>query len=128
MEIGAIPWVLALVTAAWFGWMAYRADRNATLWVVGGAAFGLVISTIVLGLGQASTIPFSDQQRTAEQIKWTTAAILIIAVGGWALSSGLHRHHLKLWQKIRPGAETAPANPPPKPPGAPAPKQVTAPR
>ncbi len=107
MEIGSIPWLLALVTAGWFGWMASQASRNVTLWAVGGAAFGLVTSTILLGLGQASTIPFSDHERTVAQIKWTTAAVLIILVGGWALTSGLHHHHLMLWRKIRPDSNSA---------------------
>lgn len=103
MEIGAIPWLLAIVTAGWFGWMAHRAARNVTLWAVGGAAFGLVVSTIILGLGHAASIPFSDHERAVDQIKWTTAAVVIIGVGGWALSSGLHRHHLKLWRKFTGG-------------------------
>jgi len=122
MEIGTIPWLLAIITAAWFWWMAWRAGRNVTLWAVGGAAFGLVISTIVLGLGQASSIPFSDHERTVGQIKWTAAAVLIIVAGGWALASGLHRHHLMLWRRFKGddattnGTEPKPASPPPSKP------------
>ena len=110
MEIARIPWLLAIVTAGWFWWMAKRAGRNVTLWAVGGAAFGLVVSTLVLGLGHAASIPFSDQQRRAQQLKWTAAAVGLILVGGWALTSGLHRHHLILWRKIRGKDATAAGN------------------
>lgn len=116
MEIGITPWLLAIVTAAWFWWMAKRAGRNVTLWAVGGAAFGLVASTIVLGLGHAVGIAFSDQQRRAHHLKWTAAAVGIIVVGGWALTSGLHRHHLMLWRKIRgEGPNSAPKETKPGP-------------
>lgn len=120
MEIGAIPWLLAVITAGWFGWMAQRAARNVTLWAVGGAAFGLVVSTIVLGLGHASSIPFSDHDRAVDQFKWTTAAVVIIGVGGWALSSGLHRHHLKLWRRFTKGTSGATGASETKPPAPPA--------
>jgi uncharacterized membrane protein YidH (DUF202 family) len=108
MEIGQIPWLLTIITAGWFWWMAKRAERSVTLWAVGGAAFGLVISTIVLGLGHAASIPFSDHERTVDQIKWTAAAVFIIGVGGWTLTSGLHRHHLVLWRIIKKGDSTPP--------------------
>lgn len=127
MEIGIIPWLLAMTTAAWFWWMAWRAGRNATLWAVGGAAFGLVISTVLLGLGQASSIPFSDHDRTADQIKWTAAAVVIIVAGGWALTSGLHHHHLMLWRKFK--RDNAASNgSEPNTASAPASKQPSAPR
>jgi hypothetical protein len=124
MEIGRVPWLLALLTAGWFGWMASCAGRSWILWAVGGATFGLVISTIVLGLAQAATIPFSDQERRADQIKWTIAAVVIIAAAGWALTSSLHRHHLAIWRRLKPGS--SPTEPPPtdaKTPNAPLAKQ-----
>jgi hypothetical protein len=106
MEIGMAPWLLALLTAGWFGWMARREERNLALWAVGGFAFGLVTSTLVLGLGQASSIPFSDHERKVDQIEWTVAAVVLIAVAGWLLTASLHRHHLTVWRKFKPGADS----------------------
>lgn len=125
MEIGRTPWLLALLTAAWFVWLAKRAGRSVTLWGVGGAAFGLVTSTIILGLGQAVSIPFSDQERTADQIKWTVAAVFIIAVAGWVLTSGLHRLHLVVWRKIKPGQDSLSPIADPKPSTVPPAKTST---
>jgi hypothetical protein len=116
MELGNVPWLLALLTAAWFGWMAWNAARNWILWAVGGAAFGLVASTIVIGLANAASIPFSDHDRHIDHVKWTAAAVIVILVLGWALSSGLHRHHLALWRILWPdstASENKPSNPPP---------------
>jgi hypothetical protein len=124
MEIGRIPWVLAILTAGWFGWMASRAGRNWILWAVGGAAFGLVTSTIILGLAHAASIPFSNRDRKVDQLEWTMAAVAVIGVGGWALTSSLHRHHLIIWRKIKPGpCSEEPATSEAKPAGTPLSKQ-----
>ncbi len=92
-----VPWVLAFATAVWFGWMARKAGRSLVQWVLTGAVFGLATATIVLGLCQAASIPFSDHERTIMHFKWTGAAIIVIAVLGWVITLGLHRHHLWLW-------------------------------
>ncbi len=93
-----MPWLFAVLTAGWFGWMASRASRSWALWAIGGGAFGLVISTLMIGLGRASTIPYSAHYATAASLKWIcVAAILILAVG-WLLTAGLHRHHLRTKQ------------------------------
>src|SRR5690349_4240712 len=113
MEIEGTPWLFAFVTAAWFWWMADRAKRTRTLWAVGGGAFGLVISALVIGLGRARQIAFSDQQRVSSELKWDLLAAVIIAILGWLLSSSLHRHHLALWRKLKP------ANPVPEPSSVP---------
>ena len=103
MGIGPVPWVLAILTAGWFGWLASSVGRNWILWAVGGAAFGLVISTIIFGLCQAASIPFSDHERSADRLEWTVAAVLVILIAGWALTSSLHRHHIAIWRRFRPG-------------------------
>ena len=100
--------MLAILTAGWFGWLACRAERNWILWVVGGAAFGLVTSTLIFGLCQAASIPFSDHQRATDRLEWTIAAVVVILIGGWGLTSGLHRHHLAIWRLFRPGPAVAP--------------------
>jgi hypothetical protein len=116
METERIPWLLAALTAGWFGWMAHRAGRTATLWAVGGAAFGLVISTLVLGLGNATSIPFSDHERSVDQAEWIITSAVLIAIIGWLLTASLHRHHLLIWRKLKPDIGSAePAHNPSKP-------------
>src|SRR5690242_1354693 len=107
METEGVPWLFALVTAAWFWWMADRAHRTRTLWAVGGGAFGLVFSTLVLGLGRSRRMAFSEHQRSISDLKWELAAAVVIFIGGWIVTAGLHRYHLALWRKFRPGT-TAP--------------------
>lgn len=101
-----IPWILAVLTALWFGWMAWRAERNWVLWVIGGGLFALVTSTIIFGLGHASTTPFSEHARSALQLDWTIISIVLILVIGWLLTLGLHRQHLLIWRLFRPESTT----------------------
>lgn len=109
METERIPWLFAIITAGWCGWMAKRAGRTSTLWAVAGAAFGLVTSAIVLGLGQARSISFSDHDRAVQQTKWIIASAMFILIVGWLLTSSLHRHHLLIWRKFNP--DPGPAQP-----------------
>jgi hypothetical protein len=96
--------------------MANRAGRTRTLWAVGGGAFGLVASALLIGLGRAQSIAFSDHERGASELKWQAAALVVIVVGGWILSSGLHRHHLAIWRRIKSRSATVePPSPAPKP-------------
>ena len=89
MSINVTPWVLACGAAIWFGLLAVKAGKSWVLWALAGGLFGLVSSTCVLGLGQATGIPFSDSERTALEIRWTLAAVAIVAVVGglftWSL-------------------------------------------
>jgi hypothetical protein len=103
MSLTTIPWILTVVTALLFGWMAWRAQRNWVLWVFGGGLFALVSSTIVFGLGHASTFPFSERERSALQLQWTIISVVLIAVIGWLLTLSLHRQHLLIWRLFRPG-------------------------
>ena len=118
METERLPWLMAALTAAWFGWMAHRMGRNSILWAVGGGFFGLVTSTLVIGLGHAMTIPFSDHARKLTETKWAIAAAMLIGAIGWMLTAGLHRHRQFLWQKLHPVPDPAP--PAPGVPAAPA--------
>ncbi len=87
----AIPWLLAVATAIWFGFTAHRAERNSVLWSLGGGLFALVISTIVLGLGNAAAMPFSDHERSSLHLRWTGEAVVLIGILGWLFTLGLHR-------------------------------------
>ena len=105
--------------------MANRAGRSWALWAVGGAIFGLVISTIMIGLGRALSIPYSDHQAAMDGLKWmAVAAILILAVG-WLLTAGLHRHHLRT-EQARATQALASQGAESKPSGAPGQKKATA--
>jgi len=115
--IRIVPWILAVITAGWFGRMAYSAGRNWVAWTLGGGLFGLVIATIVFGVGHAIAIPFSDQDRLIENIEWTCMAIVVIGLLGWIFTSPLHGAHrtlLGLSRRLPPPAPEPPAAPTPK--------------
>jgi len=86
-----VPWIIAGLTAAFFGFMAHRAGRSVTLWALGGGFFGLTVTTIVWGVGRAAAIPFSDQDRTRFHIRWTVEALVIVAACSAALMLYLKR-------------------------------------
>ena len=115
--IGMIPWPVALATALWFGVMAARADKNGVLWAIGGGLLGLVVTTIVLGLGQATFIPSSTEAIMPFRLKAAALAILLVLGVGWLFTGTLHRHLLASLKRTAAGAPETP----PKPP-APSPK------
>jgi len=85
MSISTVPWVVACVTALGFGLLARRTGRRWSLWALAGGFFALIVSTIVWGLGQAASIPYSDHDVSVFHIRWTVEAIIIVAVCGGAL-------------------------------------------
>ena len=109
----AIPWLLAVITAIWFGLTAHRADRNSALWSLGGGLFALVVSTIVFGLGHAAAMPFSDRERARLHVEWTVEAVALIAIMGWLFTLGLYRANWRFWNQQKPAA----AAPQPQPGG-----------
>jgi hypothetical protein len=90
MSMNGISWLLAAATAVWFGLLAVKAGKSWPLWALAGGFFGLISSTCIFGLGQATAIPFSDRARTVLHVEWTLAAVaVILVVGGfftWSLS------------------------------------------
>jgi hypothetical protein len=118
--VGSIPWAVAAATAAWFSLMAFRAGNSTVLWGIGGGLMGLVVTTIILGLGQATFIPFCTQEIAPFRLKVAGLAILLVACVGWLFTGGLHRHLLAF---LKPeGAERPAPVVPAKPPAA-TPKQ-----
>ncbi len=109
-----IPWLLALITAGWFGLAARKVGRNVFPWALAGAVFALVAATIVLGLGKATGNPFSNQQLMVLQFRWVAEAVVTIAVLGWFITMPLHRRHETLWRKLT----NKPLPPAPTPPPA----------
>ncbi len=101
MNINVIPWVLACVTAVWFGFLAFRAGKGPVLWTFAGGVFGLVSSTFVFGLGHATGIPYSDKARSALHLEWTLIAIAVILLVGGLIT-------WTLWRRSRAGATQNP--------------------
>jgi hypothetical protein len=118
--VGSIPWPVAAATAAWFGVMAYKSGKSIVLWAIGGGVMGLILTTIILGLGQATFIPFDTQAVAPYRIKIAGLAITIIACVGWLFTGGLHRHLLAF---LKPQKATHPPPPAPAKPLAASPKQ-----
>ncbi len=112
--IGSIPWAVAAAAAAWFSLMAFKASKSTLLWGIGGGLMGLVVTTIVLGLGQATFIPFSTGEIAPFRLKVAGLAILLVACVGWLFTGGLHRHLLAFLkpQSAAPPAPVVPAKPP----------------
>ena len=116
--IGTIPWPVAVATAVWFGVMAYKAGKNRVLWAIGGGLLGLVVTTVVLGLGQATFIPYSTEEIVPFRIKATALAILLVLGAGWLFTGSLHRHLLASFKRSPAPAPEALSKPP-----APGPKR-----
>lgn len=92
------PWLLALATAAWFAVMALWAGRNCISWAIGGAFFGLVTATLVLGVWHATYLSMSHEAYVNFRVKSIGSAAAVILVLGWLLTASLHRHPQILWQ------------------------------
>ena len=110
--VGLIPWPVAVATAIWFSVMANKSGKNCVLWAIGGGLLGLVVTTIVLGLGQATFIPFSTAEIAPFRLKMTALAILIVLFVGWLFTGTLHRHLLASLKQAAAPAPEAPAKSP----------------
>jgi len=106
--IGRIPWPVAAATAIWFGIMAHKVGKNRVLWAIGGGLLGLVVTTIVMGLSQATFIPFSTEAIGPFRLKMAGVAVLIVLCLGWLFTGTLHRRLFQTPQR--------PATPPPEAP------------
>jgi hypothetical protein len=107
--VGFIPWPVAAATAAWFGFMAWRSGKTLALWAIGGGVLGLVLSTLVLGLAQATFIPFYTGETPAFRLKLAVLTVVVVFCAGWFFTGALHRR--------LPAKQTA--EPPPEPPAIP---------
>lgn len=108
MSINVVPWLMACVGAAWFGWMALRTNRNWIASAITGGLFALITSTFVFGLGQATSIPFSDHEQASQRLLWTLISAGIMAVVGSIFT-------FWLWRKAVPGADAGVGKPPTQP-------------
>jgi len=82
MSIVSVPWIVAGLGAVSFALLARRVKRSQPLWGLAGGFFGLVVTTIIWGLGQAAAVPFSDHQRIMFHLRWTLEAVVIVALAG----------------------------------------------
>jgi D-alanyl-lipoteichoic acid acyltransferase DltB (MBOAT superfamily) len=115
--IGAVPWPVAALAAIWFGVMAYKAGKNAVLWGIGGGMLALIVTTTIMGLGQAAFIPFTSADQSMFRIKIGALAIFVVFCLGWLFTGSLHPHLLAPWKRrSETPKEPAPA-PPTKPTG-----------
>jgi hypothetical protein len=87
-----MAYFLAIVAGVGFALIARQAGRSIGLWGVSGALFGLFTSTIVLGLGHAIAVPYSDV--VVAKYYWVSVLLaalligLVAAVSFWALNRG----------------------------------------
>ena len=101
-------------TAAWFGLMAYRAGKNCVVWSIGGGVLALVVSTVVMGLTQATFIPYCTDDIATLRIKVAVVAVLLVFCLGWLFTGTLHQHIRELLkQRNQPVAEVPPPVPAP---------------
>jgi hypothetical protein len=110
--IGMIPWPVAAATAAWFGLMAHKAGKNSVVWAIGGGVLALVITTIVVGLGQATFIPYYTDEITTFRLKAAGLAIVLVFCLGWLFTGTLHQHIRELLKRGVEAPAPIPANPP----------------
>ncbi|HOX58577.1 MAG TPA: hypothetical protein P5205_16135 [Candidatus Paceibacterota bacterium] len=114
--VGWIPWPVAAASAVWFGVMAYKSAKNFVLWAIGGGLLGLVLTTIVLGLGQSMFIPYYTAEIASFRLKLTILAVVLVGCVGWLFTGPLHRRLFKSWkQKAEPLSDQAAKPPTPAP-------------
>ena len=110
--IGMIPWPLAAATAAWFGLMAYKAGKNCVVWAIGGGVLALIVTTIVVGLAQATFMPYYTGEIATLRLKVAGLAVVLVLCLGWLFTGTLHEHIRELLKR---GTEPAAKVPPPAP-------------
>jgi hypothetical protein len=115
--IGWIPWPVVAATATWFCVMAHKSAKNRVVWAIGGGILGLVVTTIVIGLAQATFIPYYTDEIGPFRMKVAALAVFLVFCVGWLFTGSLHRHLLTSGKATEAQAPQAPVIPP-----APAPK------
>ena len=107
-----IPWPIAAATAAWFGLMAHKAGKNSVVWAIGGGVLALVVTTVVVGLGQATFMPYDTEEIATFRLKMAVLALVLVFCLGWLFTGTLHEHIRELLKR---GTEPAPKVTAPEP-------------
>jgi hypothetical protein len=109
--IGWIPWPVAVATTIWFCVMAHKARKNRLLWGISGGVLGLVVTTIILGLAQATFIPFHSGEIAPFRAMISAMAVLVVFCLGWLFTGSMHRRLRALWkhsEQITPATSAKP--------------------
>lgn len=61
-SIASVCWALGVAGALMYGAVAWKQAHNPVIWSLGGGLFTLLLSTIIIGLADAASIPFSLAQ------------------------------------------------------------------
>jgi hypothetical protein len=110
--IGMLPWPVAAATATWFGVMAYKAGKNCVVWSIGGGVLALVVTTLVMGLAQATFIPYYTGEIATLRLKVAGLAVLLVFCLGWFFTGTLHRHIRELLKRRHQAAAEVPPQAP----------------
>jgi hypothetical protein len=86
-----IPWIVSLAVAVWMFLEARRSGWGWGLWAMGGAVYSLLVTTILLGLAHAATIPIEPGAHSRANLLATLAAVFLIVVPGQCLIRGYFR-------------------------------------
>ena len=92
-------WIFALLTAIWFGLVAFRAGRNWWAWALAGAMFALPTATIILGLKEAAFSPVSQEAVSHHKTTSFILAAVVIGIIGWFATLPLQKWHLRYWRE-----------------------------
>lgn len=76
-SISEICWAMAVAAALVYGTVAWKKGQNPIVWSLGGGLFALVTSTIVIGLANAASNPFSLAQARTFLARETIGAALL---------------------------------------------------
>jgi len=95
-------WIFALLTAIWFGLMAFRARHNWWAWALAGALFALPTATIILGLREAAFSPVSHEATSSHKTSSMIISAVFIGVVGWIATLPLQKWHLRYWKEKPP--------------------------
>ena len=100
--------------------MAYKARKNCVVWAIGGGVLALVVTTLVVGLAQATFIPYYTEEIGTLRLKVAGLAVVLVFCLGWLFTGTLHAHIRELLKR---GTEPEAKGPPPAPANPPATRQ-----
>ncbi len=72
--------ILAAITGAGFALLAYKLERGAVLWCIGGIIAALCIASICLGLAHAAAVPYTHSEIQRKESTGISAAVMVLAI------------------------------------------------
>ena len=104
-ELQSVPWLVAFATGAWCCVVAWRSRQSRVFWVIGGAVYALIVSTMVIGLFQAAFIPLRESAATWLAVKAIGISVLLIGIPGGFVT-------WQLWREDPPEPTSGPTSSP----------------